>query len=545
MADSEKHRAGAHGLVAAYCYWWLFWAISSLGNSYFGLHPPGWKDYLAGLATAGGWVALTVACGRRGRIAFCVAGYVVLGFSTLLRIGALATTGSEFSPSYVEVLLQTNGPEAREFLTAAGGLGALAIFAALLLLPLVPLAELRRIRILTDRPRQAIAIGLVALMAPALTARAMGVRSLYANYSPGRVYRTLYAGIRDSALARYADPAPLTGVTVTGAPPELLVIVVGESTARRHMGLYGYARPTTPRLSAMAGELYPFRDALSSQVYTNASLEDLFSLPRSGSARTHTLLQALRAGGFDLWWLSNESPFGIVGDGIHGFLADVAHRQWLNHLITPDRAVALQQAPLDDVVLPALDNALRGNGRRAVFIHLMGCHVAYSSRYPKEFDTFSGSPRPVPVARAKVVGEYDNSVLYDDWVVSAILERVRAAGGSSAFVFFSDHGEDVYDDTPAYGHFPSAASKTMAEVPFLVWLSSGFQASHPEVARQLPSWLNRPISLSDFSVSMADLAGVRFPGWTAERSFFAPEFRPRPRLVGGKRYETLLDRTRP
>jgi heptose-I-phosphate ethanolaminephosphotransferase len=539
MADSKRHRAGEQGLVVAYVYWWLFWAISSLANSYFGLHPPRWKDYLAGLATAAGWAALTVAFGRRGRIVFCVAGYVVLGLSALLRIGAIATTGSEFSPSYVAVLLQTNGPEAREFLTAAGGVGATAVFAAMLLLPLLPLAELCRLGVLTGRRRQAIAGGLAVLAAPALFARAIGSSSPYADYGPVRVYPALYWGIREAARARYAVPASLTAVTVTAEPPELLVVVVGESTSRRHMGLYGYARPTTPRLSAVAGELYAFTDALSCQVYTNASLEDIFSLPRAGSARPATLFQALRAAGFDVWWLSNESPFGIVGDGLHGFLADVAHRQWLNRLMTPDRSVSLQRAPLDEVVLPALDNALRGPGKRAIFVHLMGSHIAFASRYPKQFAIFSGSPRLLPPEQAKVVGEYDNSVLYNDWVVSAILDRVRAAGGSSAFVFFSDHGEEVYDDSEGYGHFPNRATKTMAEVPFVVWLSSGFKASHPEMARQLPGWVNRPISLADFSVSLADLAGVSFPRWRAERSFFAPQFWPAQRLVGGRPYDQL------
>src|SRR3712207_8971976 len=56
-------------------------------------------------------------------------------------------------------------------------------------------------------------------------------RSPYGNYGPMQVYRALYAGILNSARARFTDPPPLTGVSVTGAPPDLLVVRSEEHTS--------------------------------------------------------------------------------------------------------------------------------------------------------------------------------------------------------------------------------------------------------------------------------------------------------------------------
>lgn len=55
----------------------------------------------------------------------------------------------------------------------------------------------------------------------------------------------------------------------------LLVLVIGESTQRNYLSLYGYPLSTTPRLEALeqAGNLVLFRDFISSFPNTDRSLQ--------------------------------------------------------------------------------------------------------------------------------------------------------------------------------------------------------------------------------------------------------------------------------
>jgi len=494
-----------------------------------------WSAFGTGLAITAGWVAATFALPDPWRLRFCALGFAVLGFSSLLEIGAIATTRSGFYSGFVEVLAQTNAREVREFLAGTGGRTAFAVFSSLLILPFLLLRRLRSSPI-PARRGIIVAAGFGILVTPLAVSTVLGYGTPYGSYVHLRVLGALCSGVFAVADERLGASIPTAGVASTAGRPDLLVVIVGESIARRHMAVYGYPRPTTPKLSAEP-DLVFFHDAVASRGYTAASLRDAFTMPGTGRTR---LPEVLAAAGFDTWWISNQTPFGVTGDPLSGLVRSVAHRVWLDRQVTPDASQWDQQAAWDGVVLPALDDALRqGGGRKAIFVHLMGCHLLYRNRYPPDTPAFSGSLRPMAADRARTVNEYDTCVLYDDSIVAQILDRVRAAGGASAALWFSDHGEDVYDDSEEIGHNDEKPTRAMAEIPFAVWLSPESRTRRPELARDLPGWVNRPFSLADFSTTLADLAGVRFAGWDPRRSLFAPEYQPIRRFVGTHAYDTL------
>jgi heptose-I-phosphate ethanolaminephosphotransferase len=531
-------------IALAFIYWFLFWAIPAAAHLYFRIRPPGWSELGAGLAVTAGWVAATAAL-NRFRTVFCVCGYVILGLGTLLEIGALSTTRSDFYSGFVEVILQTNLRETREFFMA-GVSPAFPLFAAMLVLPYLVLRQLRGATTIGRRPGLVIAGGLAALLLPLIGARILRTRNPYSSYDHLQILRALRTGIGQAVDERRLPPSRIEGVVAKGVQPDLLVVIVGESLARRHMGLYGYRRDTTPNLSALArdGRIFAFDDVVSSRGYTSASLRDAFSLPRESQTkgRRATLFQALNAAGYDTWWLSNQSPFGAAGDPLVGLTKAVTHKQWHDMQITPDRRIWDQRAPWDENILPAFEQSLSvSGGKRAIFLHLMGCHVVYRNRYPAGFEPFHGVLRSMPPSWAKTINEYDTCVRYNDFVVTEVLRRLSRAGSASALVYFSDHGEEVYDYRDRDGHDDAAPSKYMAEVPFVVWLSEDFRTRRPELAQKMPTWLDRPFSLGDLSAALADLAGIRFPGYQAERSIFAAEFQPHTRSVGEHFYDILPD----
>ena len=83
----------------------------------------------------------------------------------------------------------------------------------------------------------------------------------------------------------------------------------------------------------------------------------------------------------------------------------------------------------------------------------MGNHTQYSKRYPSGFEMFSGNDD----SEDKVVAAYDNSILYNDFVVDSfftILENYseRHPNVRISALYFSDHGENVYDEGDYAGH---------------------------------------------------------------------------------------------
>ena len=95
----------------------------------------------------------------------------------------------------------------------------------------------------------------------------------------------------------------------------------------------------------------------------------------------------------------------------------------------------------------------------------MGCHGSYSDRYPERFETFIGEKSP------KTVIQYDNSVYYNDYVLSKIFEAVSKQKNFKAMVYFSDHGEEPDKDK---GHEASKFTWQMARIPLVMFFSKSF-----------------------------------------------------------------------
>lgn len=84
----------------------------------------------------------------------------------------------------------------------------------------------------------------------------------------------------------------------------------------------------------------------------------------------------------------------------------------------------------DDIVLPILNKILEKNDKKdkLIIIHLIGNHMAYEFRYPKEYIVFNnqkdGLVKDAPYRdekAKKAIDAYDNSVLYNDYIVNSII----------------------------------------------------------------------------------------------------------------------------
>ena len=296
---------------------------------------------------------------------------------------------------------------------------------------------------------------------------------------------------------------------------ETHIVIIGESTSRHHMSLYGYSRITNPRLSALKKELIIIDNVSSSAVTTVESLKDVLILRDSTGIETNfTLLDVLKKVGFKVYWISNQQ---FMENGYH-LVSAIANRAdkkiFLNNL---------NHFTYDEAIIPNLKEVLKDSiNKKVIFIHLMGCHTDYKNRYPSAFNYFTSKSLNKNKIKAEVIDNYDNAVRYNDFVVSEIIRNVKQINGCVSLVYFSDHGEEVYDYRDFYGHADVSLSKYMVDIPFIIWGNKCFMSNNEN--HQESSNAKQIFSLKEFSLSYLSFLDIHLTDIRPSKSRLIPMY---------------------
>lgn len=320
----------------------------------------------------------------------------------------------------------------------------------------------------------------------------------------------------------------------------LVVFILGEATTRNHMQLYGYNLPTNPRLAERnsRGELKIFSDTVSPNSYTMAAMQKIFTFMRNDNdsegqisdMKKGNLISILNSAGYYTAWLSNKEMGGLFGNmnRIYSETSTSSH-------FTQYRDDAEDNNKLDEQLFPFLDDELKTAHDKAFYVlHLMGTHNNYKSRYPSKFEIFTAEdekdPRPnVRQTRA----EYDNAVLYNDFIVDEVIKRVE--NFDSIVIYISDHGEDVFEEREFADHVEQALTKSMIEIPFLIWTSEKFRELHTETFEKIKNApADKPFMTDDMIHLMMDLMQIETADFNPTLSPLNPNYNfSRVRIVGG------------
>ncbi|MCC7331030.1 MAG: sulfatase-like hydrolase/transferase [Flavobacteriales bacterium] len=319
--------------------------------------------------------------------------------------------------------------------------------------------------------------------------------------------------------------------------PETFVLVIGESTARGHLELYNYYRKTTPNLQKMKNDLVVFQDVISPHTHTIPCLEKMLTLGNYENPDKKfegSIIDILKESGFKTYWISNQIPVGIYETMTTTFAKSCDEVYFTNLGDEKD------QLSYDEKVFPFLDKSLKENQtKKFIIIHLLGTHVQYQNRYPKEYDVFKDTPNSKYHSNEiyKTINYYDNAVLYNDYIVSTIIEKVKSAtqNRKASLIYLSDHGEDVYETVDMAGHSEAISSNPMYIIPFVFWSNNTNQTDAYE------SYTSRKYMTDDLIFSIADLLNISFIGYDPERSIFNSNFKERNRIVNeGKDFDKTL-----
>ncbi|MCR9183407.1 MAG: sulfatase-like hydrolase/transferase [Flavobacteriaceae bacterium] len=311
--------------------------------------------------------------------------------------------------------------------------------------------------------------------------------------------------------------------------PQTYVIIIGESTSSRNMGLYGYYRDTNPLLSEIKDELLVFNDVIAPHTHTIPSLNKVLSLSNYENPdviHCGSVVQLANAAGFSTFWISNQQPIGI-----HETLVTAISKATKEQFFT--NALTNKQTEYDEMLLPFIEQVLdKKDSKKILFVHLYGTHISYKFSYPPSFQKFTDNPiTKFPSARSREeINHYDNAILYNDFIVRSIINQVKKRNENAFVIYFSDHGDEVFQDMDFVGHNEYHATKPMFEIPFIVWTSEKFRQSFSNFEK-LKSYQNRKYMLDDFIHSFSDLSQINFNQFQPERSIFNAFFKERKRMI--------------
>ena len=304
------------------------------------------------------------------------------------------------------------------------------------------------------------------------------------------------------------------------APDFDIIFILGESFNRTHTPLYGYNLPTTPGLSALHADssLIVMTDVVTHEDWTQKVLMSIFSPGRNNTTfgQTPVFPVLLRNAGwytalYDNEFLVTHDTFFFNNAELSEMMFDFRNEAKTRY----DGELASQMT-------------FRPGPGGFYMLHLIGQHFTYADRYPTSYTHFKPSDydgTTLTSEQKEIMAHYDNATLYNDAVVNSVIKRI--ADRNAIVIYFTDHGEEIYDCRDYFGHGNAISASDIEpqiHIPFMVYATEGFRNSHPDTWDALRHAANLPVTTDDFPHLILDLAGVETPHFDPTRSFINPAY---------------------
>lgn len=369
-----------------------------------------------------------------------------------------------------------------------------------------------------------------------------------------------------AALLGFAYPMPRhaarsASVAATEDAPNFLLIVL-DTVRADHMSLYGYERPTTPRLEELARRGIRFDQARSTASWTLPAHASLFTgrwhheisvdTDRPLDGRYPTLAEFLTRQGYATAgfagnlvycnsWYGLDRGFQHYEDSsengeftpleVARSTALGRHLAWFGARVDliPTDAAHARRRTAEDVNQAAL-NWLAGRDRSRpyfAFLNLFDAHgpylvpkgapQPYSSRNDQDFRALARrytridrkNPRPEDHAIIEAMSRmgidaYDDCITYLDTQIGVLLDRMERAGDlrNTWVIITADHGEH-FGERGLHRH-GNSLYRPLVHIPLLI--------VPPTEARIPPRVVDEPVSLRAIPASVVDLVDPRLAG---------------------------------
>lgn len=259
--------------------------------------------------------------------------------------------------------------------------------------------------------------------------------------------------------------------------PNLLLVVM-DSVRRDHVGLYGYGRPTSPRLDSWADRARVFDAAYAASSWTVPSVQEMLGVVSDERTPAELSLAARLTRQGYVTACFTDNPHLVAGAaatrGFDHVARSVGGWRWLFRGSVAGEVLD-RLAPGSDSGL--VDRALAWAPRTPqpffLYAHLMDSHTPYRfQRIDGRRPTGRRIEFPVPGMTMSdedaqdVIARYDGGILSADAQVGRLLEAAAGWGRPFVAVVTADHGESLGEDKRWF-HGTSLAPELLA-VPLVV-----------------------------------------------------------------------------
>lgn len=438
-------------------------------------------------------------------------------------------------------LATTNVSEAGELLD---NIWPAVVIVCLLYLPTTVIAAIackRKVRLSSSFRKKTIIAGLfLLLLSYALTFIAQnkntGRFTIHEDVYPANVFYNLGFAVNkwhNSQLypIRSKDFSFNANKNVYAPQREIYVVVVGEASRAENWQLYGYSRPTNPKLSKEQG-LILYEDAITQSNTTHKSVPLILS---AASAENYdviyshrSILSAFKEAGFSTAFLSNQIPNRSFTD----FYAQEA--DFHQNIRIPKDGGLITINNFDEAMLPLLQHYMDSvSGNLFIVLHTYGSHFNYKERYPEQFSVFQPDNATNVKAENKqqLINAYDNSVLYTDDFLHRVIGVLRNTNAASALFYTSDHGEDMLDDKRnRFLHSSPNPTFYQLRIPVFMWFSDNYQIAFPNKVNNAVYNHPKPVATNVVFHTMLDAAFINTPYLETDLSLVSPDFKTRQRM---------------
>ncbi len=315
--------------------------------------------------------------------------------------------------------------------------------------------------------------------------------------------------------------------SATGAKDGPIVLIVVDTLRADHLSCYGYSRPTSPAMCALAEDGVRFERAYTTRSLTTPAIASMLTglYPhRHGVTQLYYLLppaavtlpEHLRTAG----WATGGfvSSFVMMRD-FSGF--DQGFDVYDDDVRTPELDENYERAGV--TTMGRAIAWLRANGPRAfLFVHLMEPHGPYKppSPYLDRFalpatDRIPGAMpayQRLPELRSvdEYVGRYDGEIAAGDAVLARLFAELRELDwyAAATIILVADHGESLGEEGRWFRHGGNV-NDAEAHVPLIVKFPSAMHG-----APTPGSLVSVPVSVIDIFPTVLRSAGVDIDGDT-------------------------------
>lgn len=479
---------------------------------------------------------------------------LVIGALSLISIGYFVIYRQEFSQSVFFVMAESNYNESHEFIQQYFSFKLLAVLVIYILIGIYLWRKVKPIYVKNSTKWICSLLIITYALMPLFISMAVKKTSFEkaTAHLMSRMETTVPWQLLNSYLAYRSQLTNMENILnhlqtlpafenlkdANGDTPRTLVLVIGESTSRQRMGIYGYDRSTTPQIEQFKKEnpeFLVFNDVVSSRPYTIEILQQALTFADEQHPDLYlkkpSLIHLMKQAGYKTFWITNQQTMTKRNTMLTMFSKQADEQFYMNN----DRNQSSRQ--YDSSVFEPFREVLNDPAQKKfIVIHLLGTHMKYSLRYPKDeqWNYFKDKDKiafKIDDEKLDYYNSYDNAIRYNDYVTTTLFNLFKNSQENGFMLYFSDHGEDVYQSPPhdVLGRNEKAPTQTMYTIPFMLWQSPKWRASHPN---NYQSYVERKFSTQDLIHTWSDLAGLSYDSYQPEKSIVNPNFHQSIRWIG-------------